>query len=110
MASTTPTPSSFSTETLRDFLWHDNIDTRKKFLELVTKDEVWLPKFNLSLPEQRDLAFKRLQLISKAKLFSVKDFSSNPRNIFTGTYRVALRGSFTAPFDPSFRALLISRP
>lgn len=85
MASSTPAPSSFSAEALRDFLWHDNIDTRKKFLQLVSKDDVWLPKFNLTLPEQRDLAFKRLQLISKAKIFSVKDFASNPRNIFTGT-------------------------
>lgn len=85
MASTTSAPAPFSPETLRDFLWHDNIDSRKKFVELVTTDDIWLPKYNLTLPEQRDLAFKRLQLISKAKIFSVKDFLTNPRNIFTGT-------------------------
>lgn len=90
MASTPSAPAKFSTEVLRDFLWHDNIDTRKKFLKLVTSDDIWLPKFNLSLPEQRDLAFKRLQLISKAKLFSVKDFLTNPRNIFTGTRQVTI--------------------
>jgi hypothetical protein len=85
MAAHQSKPTSFSYETLRDFLWHDNLETRKKFLELVAKDDLFLPRWNASLPEQREIAFKRLQTISKAKLFSVKDFLTNPRNIFTGT-------------------------
>jgi len=87
MADTNVSPSSFSHEKLRDFLWHDNLETRKRFLELVTSSDLWIPKWNVPLAEQREIAFKRLQAISKAKLFSVKDFLTNPRNIFTGTPR-----------------------
>lgn len=79
--------AKFSPEELRDFLWHDNIETRKGFVKLFTSSELWLPKHNLSLPEERDLAFKRLKAISDAKLFSVKDFATNPRNVFTGACR-----------------------
>jgi acyl-CoA oxidase len=84
MASLTPAAATFNPEVLRDLLWHDNIETRKKLIALVSNNDLFLPKWNLSLPEQRELAFKRLQEISKAKLFSVKDFLTNPRNIFTG--------------------------
>ena len=86
MAANTVTPSSFSPEILRDFLWHDNVDTRKRFLELVTKNDLFLPRWNVPLAEQREIAFQRLQALSKAKLFSVKDFITNPRNIFTGAF------------------------
>lgn len=79
------TPSSFKPETLRNFLWHDNIETREKALKLFTSSDLWLPKYNIPLAEQRELAYQRLQALSKAKLFSVKDFLTNPRNIFTGT-------------------------
>jgi acyl-CoA oxidase len=83
MAAHTAKPTSFPPEVLRDFLWHDNLETRKKMLELVTSNDLFLPKWNVPLAEQREIAFKRLQTISKAKLFSVKDFLTNPRNIFT---------------------------
>lgn len=74
----------FSIIALRNFLWHDNIDTRVSFVDLAKKDPVFIPRHNLNLKEERDLSFKRLKVISDAKLFSVKDFWTNPRNIFTG--------------------------
>lgn len=89
MADQSAAPSSFSHEKLRDFLWHDNLDTRKRFLELATKNDLFIPRWNVPLAEQREIAFQRLQAISKAKLFSVKDFLTNPRNIFTGTSQIS---------------------
>lgn len=75
--------SSIATH-LRDFLWHDNIETRKRFLEVVKKDTSFAPKFAISLSDERELAYNSLKTIADNKLFSVKDFKSNPKNIFAG--------------------------
>lgn len=43
---------------------------------------MFIPKYNLSLKEERQLAYDRLKRICDSGLFSVKDFWTNPRNIF----------------------------
>ena len=47
------------------------------------KDPIFFPKQNISLDEQRDLAYKRLKKVSEAKLFSIFDFEKDPKNLFT---------------------------
>ncbi|XP_049849386.1 uncharacterized protein LOC126318617 isoform X1 [Schistocerca gregaria] len=66
---------------LQLLFWNDNIETREKFIELF-EDALFLPRYNLSLQEQRQLAYDRLRRIADAKLFSVRDFHENPSNIF----------------------------
>jgi hypothetical protein len=43
---------------------------------------LFVPKYNIPLNEERQLAYDRLKKICDTGLFSVKDFWSNPRNIF----------------------------
>lgn len=61
---------------------HDNHDTRKALRELF-RDPIYTPKYNISLKEERDLAYDRLKKICDSKIISVSDFKSNPSNIFT---------------------------
>ncbi len=66
---------------LQRLLDHDNLDTRRK-LYAFTKAPLFVPRFNVSLPEQRDLALARLQAICDGGFISVLDFRSNPGRIF----------------------------
>jgi acyl-CoA oxidase len=43
---------------------------------------VFVPRYNITLSEERQLAYDRLKKICDTSLFSVKDFWTNPRNIF----------------------------
>ena len=60
---------------------HHNFKTREGLRNLF-KEPLFVPKFNLSLAEERQLAYDRLKRICDSGLFSVKDFWTNPRNIF----------------------------
>ncbi len=60
---------------------HHNHNTRAGLRELL-KDPLFVPKYNISLEEERQLAYDRLKKICDSGLFSVKDFWTNPRNIF----------------------------
>lgn len=60
---------------------HHNLDTRAGLRELF-KDPIFVPKYNMTLDEERQLAYDRLKTICDSGLFSVKDFWNNPRNIF----------------------------
>lgn len=62
----------------------DNLDTRSNFRKLF-EDPIFVPRYNISLVESRNLALQRLQKIVEKKPFSVFDFESNPMNIFAGT-------------------------
>ena len=55
---------------------------------------MFYPKYNISLAEERQLAYDRLKKICDSGLFSVKDFWKNPRNIFTAH-------EITGQVDPS---------
>jgi acyl-CoA oxidase len=57
-------------------------ETKEKFFEIV-KDPLYTPVYDVSLRNQKVLSQKRLKEISKANLVSVKDFRTNPENIFT---------------------------
>jgi acyl-CoA oxidase len=72
---------------------HHNHKTREGLRELF-KDPIFVPKYNITLDEERQLAYDRLKKICDSGLFSVKDFWNNPRNIFAA-HEIAGQG------DPS---------
>ena len=47
---------------MTELLDHDNHDMRKKFRAFMS-DPVFVPKYNISLEEERELALQRLQKI-----------------------------------------------
>jgi acyl-CoA oxidase len=59
-----------------------NFETREKCRKLF-KEKLFRPRYNMTLPQERQLAYDRLKRLCDAKLFSVRDFWTNPRNIFT---------------------------
>lgn len=71
----------------------DNPIVREKWFE-VFKDPLWVPRYNLTLNEQREEAFKKLKKVFQSKIVSVKDFITNPTNIFTAH-------EFLGQVDPS---------
>ena len=66
----------------QNLLDNDNIDTREKLKELF-KEELFIPRYSISLPSQRKIALKRLNRITQEGLISVFDFSNNPKRIFS---------------------------
>ena len=88
---------------LRDMLFGDKLEKRDKWFELMKKP-IFTPKYLLTLDEQRELAMKRIQVVSDAKLFSIFDFQDDPVNIFTahemlGQIDGALATKFTVQFN-----------
>ena len=83
-----PTPT-FSTDALNYLLEPDNRDNRKRFRALLA-DPLFIPRFNISLDEERDLAYRRLRAIADAKLVSVLDYETNPLNIMAAHEMAAL--------------------
>jgi len=71
----------FSIKALKDLLDHDNIEMRDQFREFL-KSDLFMPRYNLTLDEERELALKRLQAICDAGFISVMDFKNNPLKIF----------------------------
>jgi len=79
-----PIPSatpSFDVDKLTFLLDHDNHETREQYRQLA-KDPLYVPRFDLSLKQERDLAFDQLKKICDKKLISVLDFKNNPLRIF----------------------------
>jgi len=71
----------FNIDALKDLLDHDNIEMRNEFREFL-KQDLFKPRYNLTLDEERELALKRLQAICDAGFISVMDFVNNPLKIF----------------------------
>ena len=82
---------------------HDNHDTRRAMREL-SKDPIFIPRYNVSLRYQREVALEQLKKIADQGLVSVKDFGTNPHNIFTmheliGSINNSLSTKFTVQFN-----------
>jgi len=73
--------SSFPVEKLTALLDHDNHEMRANFRKFIS-EPVMVPRYNISLEEERDLALRRLQRICDNKFISVLDFWNNPLRIF----------------------------
>ena len=74
--------NQLNTQKIQQLLEHDNHDAREKLKELF-KDDIFIPRYNISLKQERDIALERLQKLCDQKIFSVKNFLDNPRRIFT---------------------------
>lgn len=80
-ASAYTTATTANPAALTRLLDHHNHDTRAG-LRALFKDDLFRPRYNVSLDEERELAYQRLSRVCNSGLFSVRDFWTNPRNIF----------------------------
>ena len=62
----------------------DNRERVKKFI--IEHKDLYTPRFDIPLNEERDLAYKHLRLLGEAGFISVLDFETNPLNIFAGNH------------------------
>jgi acyl-CoA oxidase len=72
---------TFPVQKLTDLLDHDNHEMRNKFREFIS-EPVMVPRYDIPLAEERDLALRRLQRICDNDFISVLDFNTNPLRIF----------------------------
>merc|ERR1712029_488313 len=73
--------ATFPVEKLTHLLDHDNHEMRQKFREFIS-EPFMIPRYNISLAEERELALRRLQRICDNDFISVLDFWNNPLRIF----------------------------
>jgi len=84
---------SFPVEKMTELLDHDNHQMRADFRKFIS-EPVMVPRYNISLEEERELALRRLQRICDNKFISVLDFWNNPLRIFAAH-------ELTAIIDPA---------
>ena len=99
----------WSTNKMTTLLYEHNFDTRDKLKELA-KDPLFVPRYNISLKDERQLAYDRLKKVCSLGIVSVKDFLTNPRNIFAvhemlGMIDGSLCTKFTVQFNLFARTL-----
>ncbi len=63
-------------------LEHDHHQTRAELKKLF-KEELFIPRYDVSLERERELASQRLRRITDEGLISVRDFVKDPRRIFS---------------------------
>jgi seryl-tRNA synthetase len=73
---------SFKMKEMIKLLEHDNHEMRREFKHNFSKDELFIPQYDISIKESRELALKRLKLICDNNYVSVLDFKNNPHRIF----------------------------
>lgn len=73
--------SKLNVEKLKHLLDHDNHEMRDRFRKFL-EGSIFTQKFNISLEEERDLAYKRLKEVCNNDFISVLDFKTNPYRIF----------------------------
>ena len=66
---------------MQQFIENDNHVMREQ-MKAIFDDPVFRDRYNISLKEERDIAYERLKRICAKKLFSVRDFYDNPLRIF----------------------------
>ena len=76
---------SFDVPRLTHLLENDNHEKRQKFKEFL-KDPIFIPRFDVSLRYEREIALERLSRMVLAGHISVFDFEKNPLNIFAGKH------------------------
>ncbi|CAG8538826.1 4356_t:CDS:10, partial [Racocetra fulgida] len=67
---------------IKHLLEHDNHKNRKAMLDFVAKDPIYIPRYNVSLEFEREIALQRLKKLADQGFISVYDFEKNPLNIF----------------------------
>ncbi|KAJ1560901.1 hypothetical protein HK405_005569, partial [Cladochytrium tenue] len=85
MTSALASPSPAATAAagrLNELLEFDNRDNRARMKTELFRDRVFVPRLELSLRHDRELALERLTRIAKGRYISVFDFERNPLNVF----------------------------
>ena len=72
---------------LNELLLNDNHKNRRAMLDFMANDPIYIPRYNVSLEFERELALERLQRLANKRFISVFDFENNPLNIFAGMYK-----------------------
>ena len=93
--SSKPGNLDFELDKMNYLLEHDNHETRAE-LKALFKDELFTPRYAITLPEERELAYQRLKAICDNKLISVLNFRDNPRRIFSVHETVGMVDGSTA--------------
>jgi len=75
-----PEPS-FPIEKMKDVIDHDNHEMRDEMRSFLS-DPLFIPKYNISLEDEREVALQRLQKICEKGYISVLNFNDNPLKIF----------------------------
>lgn len=65
--------SEFNVSAMTDLLDADNHEMRQEFRKFVS-DPCMIPKYNIPLAEEREIALKRMQRICQGGFISVLDF------------------------------------
>jgi len=78
---TMSTNSPIDTAAMTKLLDDHNHDTRAGLKELF-RHPMFTPRYTMTLDEERDMAYDRVKAVCSSNLVSVKDFWTNPRNIF----------------------------
>eukprot|EP00095_Tigriopus_kingsejongensis_P011339 maker-scaffold1124_size61417-snap-gene-0.10 protein:Tk11339 transcript:maker-scaffold1124_size61417-snap-gene-0.10-mRNA-1 annotation:"acyl-coenzyme a oxidase peroxisomal" len=81
---------SFDAHRLQMLLDHDNHEMREQFREFL-KQDIFIPRYNISMADERDFAFKCLKSICNAGFISVMDFKTNPLRVFAAHEMVILQ-------------------
>ena len=71
----------WDTVKLNALLEPDNREKRQAFKKFLA-DPVFIPRFDVSLRSEREIALERLKKIAEAGFISVFDFERNPLNVF----------------------------
>mmetsp|Transcript_10956 Transcript_10956/g.12029 ORF Transcript_10956/g.12029 Transcript_10956/m.12029 type:complete len:627 (+) Transcript_10956:38-1918(+) len=74
-------PPNFPVDKLAYIIENDNHE-RRQAMKKFAKDPIYVPRYNISLRYQREIALERLKRICEAKHISVLDFERNPLMIF----------------------------
>ena len=69
--------------TLNALLEIDNHDNRARFRKVLAHPS-FIPRYDISLSMDRQMALERLRHVTDNKLLSVLDFEQNPLNVFAG--------------------------
>ncbi|KAH6574894.1 hypothetical protein BASA62_002259 [Batrachochytrium salamandrivorans] len=85
----------FNPDRFNALLENDNREKRARFKEFL-KDPLFIPRFDVSLRYEREIALERLKRVADAGFISVFDFEKNPLNVFAA-HEISgmIDGSFT---------------
>jgi acyl-CoA oxidase len=79
-----PSQLSQDFEIIQHHLAYDNHENRKAMLDFIANDPIYIPRYNIPLEFERELALQRLKKLADKGFISVFDFEKNPLNIFAG--------------------------
>ena len=63
-------------------LEQDHLEMKREMISYLSQNELFTPKYNIPLSEERELALQRLKAICDNKFISVFNFNNDPLKIF----------------------------